>query len=202
MLVSSNLLNYDIQDTVMNTSIKHPRMVNPGTEQTFIRQNTEAGGLEVHTTDAVIEVDTTQCRESMGYGQLSDMSLLKRRGELAKEACAEYTRRTAQDGEAYVYEQATTYQLKKQKFMEDRKPETPVLKFYPGVPPEVTVNPGTTDIQHHPTELSIDWENTDIVGYQLDRGTVSFDIVQKAYVHFTYMGEPNYFPEPDFLSWA
>ena len=65
-MVSFNLLSYNIQDTIMNTTIKHPRMVNPGTEQTFIRQDTDLGGLEVHTTKGIIEVDTTACRESMG----------------------------------------------------------------------------------------------------------------------------------------
>ncbi len=202
MLVSSNLLSYDIQNTVMNTHTKQPRMVNPGTEQTFIRQNTVPGGLEVHTTDGVVEVDTTQCRESMGYGQLSDMSLVKDRAQVGKEKCAEFTRRTAQDGEAMVENRVTQKELAHQHFMEENLPDETVLKFYPGVPPEVTVRPGTTDIQHHPTDVNIDWENTDIVGYQLERGTVSFDIVQKAYIHFTYTGQPNYFPDPDFFSMA
>lgn len=201
-MIGTDLLRYDIQNTIINTTTKQLSMTNPGTEQTFIRQNTEQGGLEVHTTKGVVNVDTTECRESMGYGQLSDMSFIKRRGEIGKEKCAEYTRRTAQDGKAYVYDQATTYQLKKKKFMEDRTPDTPVLKFYPGVPPEVTAEPGTTDIQHHPTEVNIDWENTGIVSYHFEQGGVNFDVVQRAYVHFNYIGGPNYFPEPDFLSWA
>lgn len=201
-MISSNLLDYDIQNTILNTHTKHPRMVNPGTEQTFIRQNTQPGGLEVHTTDGYIEVDTTQCRESMGYGQLSDMSLIKRRGEIGKQKCDERMRQTVQDGATMVERKTTQKEIAHQHFMERNTPEDPVLKFYPGVPPELTAHPGTTDIQHHPTEVNIDWENTGIVGYRLERGTVNFDIVQKAYIHFTYTGGPNYFPEPDFLSWA
>ena len=84
-MVSHNLLDYHIQNTVMNTSIKHPRMVNPGTEQTFIRQDTQPGGLEVHTTDGIIEIDTTAARESMGYGQLSDEHMVERLAEKGKQ---------------------------------------------------------------------------------------------------------------------
>lgn len=199
MFVSSNLLNYDIHNTVLNTSIKQPRMVNPGTGfRTFIDQTTEPGGFEIHTTDAVIEVDATQCRESMGYGQLSDASLVKRRAEIGKEKCAEYTRRLAQEGDAYIYDRATDAQIMDKRFKENITPETPVLKFFPGVPPEVTVHPGTTDIEYSPTELNIDWKDTDVIKYQLDRGTVNFDIAQKAYINFTYTGEPIYFPLNEF----
>lgn len=201
-MVSNNLLNYLIQDTVMNTSIKHPRMVNPGTEQTFIRQDTNPGGLEVHTTDGIIEIDTTAARESMGLGQLSDLKMLKYYTQQAKQACAEGTKRTASDGEIMAKGRATRVQLTNNHYIQDRLPETAGMVFYPSEDVELNAKPGTTDISHHPTEVNIDWANTDIVPYELDRGTVTFDIVQRAYVHFQYMGEPNFFPDPNFQSWA
>lgn len=201
-MVSHNLLDYTIQNTVMNTSIKQPRMVNPGTEQIFIRQQTDLGGLEVHTTDGIVEIDTTAARESMGLGQLSDASMVKHYAEAGKQKCAEFTRRTAQDGRQLVRKRATKVQLENQHYIQDRLPDPTGMAFFPGVPAEVNVRPGTTDISHHPAEVNIDWANTGIVPYQLDRGTVTFDIVQKAYVHFQYMGEPNFFPDPDFQSWA
>lgn len=195
MFVSPNLLNYDIHNTVMNTSIKQPRMVNPGTGfRIFLDQTTTPGGLEVHTTDGYIEVDTTPCRESMGYGQLSDASLVKRKAEEGKEKCAEYTRSLAREGDAYIYDQASEAQIQENRFKENIAPKGTELVFYPAVPPELTAHPGTTDIEHHPTDVNIDWQNTDIIKYQLERGTVSFDIVQKAYIDFTYTGEPIYFP--------
>lgn len=201
-MVSNNLLDYTIQNTVMNTSIKQPRMVNPGTEQTFIRQQTDLGGLEVHTTDGIIEVDTTAARESLGLGHMSDASMIKHYVEVGKKACEKFTRRTAQDGDALVRKKATRAQLTNRHYVEDRLPEPTGLAFIPSAPAELNAKPGKTDISHHPTEVNIDWANTGIVPYQLDRGTVTFDIVQKAYVSFQYMGKPNFFPDPEFQSWA
>ncbi|MBD5115066.1 MAG: hypothetical protein HDT46_07660 [Ruminococcaceae bacterium] len=201
-MVSFNLLSYNIQDTVMNTTINHPRMINPGTNPTFIRQNTEPGGLEVHTTDAVIEVDTKPCRESMGLGQLSDASLVKYYVDKGYQVADEATRSIVQQGNMVEENRTPPAQIAKSEFMRKNEPVDANIAFYPSVPPEITVNPGTTDITQHPTQVNIDWENTAIVPYQLQRGTVSFDIVQKAYVDITYLGEPMFFPDPEFQSWA
>lgn len=201
-MVSNNLLNYIIQDTVMNTHIKHPRMVNPGTEQTFIRQDTDLGGLEVHTTDGIIEVDTTAARESMGLGQLSDGEMIKHYAELGKRHREEFTKQTVSDGRQLSMKRATKLQLTNRHFVESKLPKQTGTAFYPSAPAELNARPGTTDISHHPTEVNIDWANTDIVPYYLDRGTVTFDIVQKAYVHFQYLGQPNFFPDQNFQSWA
>lgn len=201
-MISSNLLDYTIQDIIMNTSIKHPRMVNPGTEQTFIRQDTDLGGLEVHTTDGIIEVDTTAARESMGLGQLTNGEMIKRYAELGQKHREEFTKQTVKDGRQLSMKRATKLQLTNRHFFESKLPDPVGTAFYPSVPAELNAKPGTTDISHHPTEVNIDWANTDIVPYYLDRGTVTFDIVQKAYVHFQYLGEPNFFPDPNFQSWA
>ncbi len=201
-MISSNLLDYTIQDIIMNTSIKHPRMVNPGTEQTFIRQDTDLGGLEVHTTDGIIEVDTTAARESMGLGQLTNGEVIKRYAELGQKHREEFTKQTVKDGRQLSMKRATKLQLTNRHFFESKLPDPVGTAFYPSVPAELNAKPGTTDISHHPTEVNIDWANTDIVPYYLDRGTVTFDIVQKAYVHFQYLGEPNFFPDPNFQSWA
>lgn len=201
-MVSFNLLSYNIQDTVMNTTINHPRMVNPGTNPTFINQNTVPGGLEVHTTDALIEVDTKPCRESMGLGQLSDASLVKYYVDKGYQVADEATRRIVQQGDMVEQNRTSQADIAKNDFMRRNEPVDANIAFYPSVPPDITVNPGTTDITHHPTEVNIDWQNTAIVPYQLQRGTVNFDIVQKAYVDITYMGEPMFFPDPEFQSWA
>lgn len=201
-MISSNLLSYNIQNTVMNVSIKHPRMVNPGTAQTFIRQETNPGGLEVHTTDAVIEVDTTAARESMGLGQLSDRSMIEHFAQKGREKIAETTRRIRDEGNAVARQRATPAEIAKRETAERNTPKEVETAFYPSVPAEVDVKPGTTDITHHPTEVNINWADTQIVPYELDRGTVNFEIVRKAYVDITYLGGPNYFPEPEFLAWA
>lgn len=201
-MVGFNLLSYNIQDTVMNTTINHPRMVNPGTNQTFISQNTELGGLEVHTTDAVIEVDTTACRESMGLGQLSDASMIRYFVDQGYQVADEATRRIVQQGNAVEENRTPPSEIAASEFMEKNIPVDANIAFYPKVRPDITVNPGTTDISQHPTQVNIDWENTGIVPYQLQRGTVSFDIVQKAYVDITYLGEPLFFPDPEFQAWA
>ena len=185
---------------IMNTSIKHPRMVNPGTEQTFIRQDTDLGGLEVHTTDGIIEVDTTAARESMGLGQLTNGEVIKRYAELGQKHREEFTKQTVKDGRQLSMKRATKLQLTNRHFFESKLPDPVGTAFYPSVPAELNAKPGTTDISHHPTEVNIDWANTDIVPYYLDRGTVTFG--QKAYVHFQYLGEPNFFPDPNFQSWA
>lgn len=201
-MVGFNLLSYNIQDTVMNTTINHPRMVNPGTNQTFIRQNTELGGLEVHTTDAVIEVDTTACRESMGLGQLSDASMIRYFVDQGYQVADEATRRIVQQGNAVEENRTPPSEIAASEFMEKNIPVDANIAFFPKVRPDITVNPGTTDISQRPTQVNIDWENTGIVPYQLQRGTVSFDIVQKAYVDITYLGEPLFFPDPEFQAWA
>lgn len=201
-MVGFNLLSYNIQDTVMNTTINHPRMVNPGTNRTFIRQNTELGGLEVHTTDAVIEVDTTACRESMGLGQLSDASMIRYFVDQGYQVADEATRRIVQQGNMVEENRTPPSEIAASEFMEKNVPVDANIAFYPKVRPDITVNPGTTDISQHPTQVNIDWENTGIVPYQLQKGTVSFDIVQKAYVDITYLGDPLFFPDPEFQAWA
>lgn len=201
-MVGFNLLSYNIQDTVMNTTINHPRMVNPGTNQTFIRQNTELGGLEVHTTDAVIEVDTTACRESMGLGQLSDASMIRYFVDQGYQVADEATRRIVQQGNMVEENRTPPSEIAASEFMEKNIPVDANIAFFPKVRPDITVNPGTTDISQRPTQVNIDWENTGIVPYQLQRGTVSFDIVQKAYVDITYLGDPLFFPDPEFQAWA
>ncbi|MCM1054195.1 MAG: DUF6470 family protein [Bacteroides sp.] len=201
-MVGFNLLSYNIQDTVMNTTINHPRMVNPGTNQQFLRQTTDLGGLEVHTTRALIEVDTKPCRESMGVGQLSDASLVRYYADKGYQVADEATRSIVQQGNMVEENRTPPAQIAKSEFMRKNEPVDANIAFYPSVPPEITVNPGTTDISQRPTQVNIDWENTQIVPYQLQRGTVNFDIVQKAYVDITYLGDPMFFPDPEFQSWA
>ncbi len=201
-MVSFNLLNYNIQDTIMNTTIKHPRMVNPGTEQTFIRQDTDLGGLEVHTTKGIIEVDTTACRESMGLGELKDYTLVKMYADKGYQVADEATRRIVQQGDMVEMNRTPPSEIKKQEFLQKNEPVDANIAFYPEVAPELTLRKGETDITQHPTEVNIDWENTQIVPYRLDRGTVNFDIVQKAYIDITYLGEPMFFPDPEFQAWA
>lgn len=196
-MINPDLLHYNIQNTVMNTSIKHPRMVNPGQEYTFIRQNTNPGGLEVHTTDANIDIDTTAARESLGLGHMSDASMVKMYFEKGKQSIADYTRQLARDGQAMVKQRMSPVQLAKQHYWEERRvePVRDYLTFLPSEEPDIHVTRGGVEIDHHPTEVNIDWANTGIVPYQLDRGTVTFDIVQRAYVDIMYMGDPDYFPD-------
>ncbi len=201
-MVSFNLLSYNIQDTIMNTTIKHPRMVNPGTEQTFIRQDTDLGGLEVHTTKGIIEVDTTACRESMGLGELKDYTLVKMYADKGYQVADEATRRIVQQGDMVEMNRTPPSEIKKQEFLQKNEPVDANIAFYPEVAPELTLRKGETDITQHPTEVNIDWENTQIVPYQLERGTVNFDIVQKAYIDITYLGEPMFFPDSEFQAWA
>ncbi len=201
-MVSNNLLHYNIQDTIMNTTIKHPRMVNPGAPQLFIRQNTEPGGIEVHTTDAVIEVDTYEARASMGLGQLKDADMVKHFAEKGKQSISEFTKRSVHKGDEVVKNRTTPVELARREYIQKHLPKEVGVAFYPSEPAEVDVHKGTTDISFDPTVVNIDWEDTQIVPYELDRGTVSFDIVQKAYVDIMYMGDPNYFPEMKMLGRA
>ena len=140
--------------------------------------------------------------ESMGLGQLTNGEVIKRYAELGQKHREEFTKQTVKDGRQLSMKRATKLQLTNRHFFESKLPDPVGTAFYPSVPAELNAKPGTTDISHHPTEVNIDWANTDIVPYYLDRGTVTFDIVQKAYVHFQYLGEPNFFPDPNFQSWA
>lgn len=196
-MINPDLLHYNIQNTVMNTSIKHPRMVNPGQDYIFIRQDTQPGGLEVHTTDARIDIDTTAARESLGLGHMSDASMVKLYADRGKRDVADFTRQTARDGEAMVRQRMSPAQLAKQHFWEERRvePSQARLTFLPSEDADIQVTRGGVEIDHRPTDVNIDWANTGIVPYQLDRGTVTFDIVQRAYVDIMYMGDPDYFPD-------
>ena len=196
-MISSDLLHYNIQPTVMDTSIKHPRMVNPGQDWLFIRQNTNPGGIEVHTTEADVQIDTTAARESIGLGHMSDASMIKMYAERGKRSIAELTRRFVNDGRATLEQRASRVQVATQHYWQDRRvePSQAQLTFIPSEDADINVQRGGVDITHHPTEVNIDWANTGIVPYQLDRGTVDFTIVQRAYVDIMYMGSPDYFPD-------
>ena len=202
-MVQHDLLNYNIYNTILDTSIKHPRMVNPGQDYLFIRQNTEPGGIEVHTTEANMDIDTKAARESMGFGHMFDDTMVDYYAQKGKQACVEFTKRTAQDGEAMVQQRMFGPQLARKHYWEDKRvePSQAQLTFIPSEEPDITVTRGGADISYTPTELNIDWANTDIVPYELDRGTVTFTVVQKAYIDIVYMGDPDYFPdsaEPEF----
>lgn len=196
-MINPDLLHYNIQDTIMNTSIKHPRMVNPGQEYTFIRQNTVQGGLEVHTTDADIDIDTKAARESLGLGHMYDATMVQMYADRGKQSIADYTRRIVNEGNAMVRQRSFPVQLATQRYWQERRvePSQAQLTYIPSEDPDVDVTRGGVEIDHHPTQVNIDWANTGIVPYQLDRGTVTFDIVQRAYVDIMYMGDPDYFPD-------
>ena len=196
-MVSNDLLHYNIYNTIVDTSIKHPRMVNPGQDWLFIRQDTDLGGIEVHTTEADIDIDTKAARESLGFGHMFDDTMVRIYAQRGKEACADFTKRTAQDGEAMVQQRMFPAQLARKHYWEDKRvePSQAQLTFIPSEDADIEVTRGGADISYNPTEVNIDWANTDIVPYQLDRGTVTFDIVQKAYIDIIYMGDPDYFPD-------
>lgn len=196
-MVSNNLLNYNIYDTVMDTSIKHPRMVNPGQEYLFIRQNTDLGGIEVHTTEADVNIDTKAARESLGFGHMFDATMVKIFVQRGQRDVADFTRQTAQEGKAMVEQRMSPVQLARRRYWAERRvePSQAQLTFIPSEDADVDITRGGVEINLNPTEVNIDWANTDIVPYQLDRGTVNFTIVQRAYVDMTYLGDPIYFPE-------
>lgn len=195
-MVSPDLLHYNIYNTIMNTSIKHPRMVNPGQDFIFIRQDTAQGGIEVHSADAFVEIDTKAARESLGFGHMFDGTMVKYFADKGKQSIADLTRQIVNDGDAMVKYRTSPVQLAKQHFLEDRKvePSQAQLTFIPSEDADINVREGYVDINYDPTDLNISWANTGIVPYQLDRGTVTFDIVQKAYIDMLYMGDPIYFP--------
>lgn len=201
-MVGLNLLNYDIRDTVMNTSIKHPRMVNPGTDKNFIRQESKFSFLEMDISMPLVEVDSTLTWESYGIGHLRDYTMVKMCVDKGYQVADEATRRIVQQGNMVEMNRTPPSEIKAQEFLEKNEPVDANIDFIPKVKPEMTVREGEVKLTPHPSELNIDWENTQIVPYQLDRGTVTFDIVQKAYVDITYMGEPLFFPDPEFQSWA
>lgn len=196
-MINSDLLHYNIQPTVLDTSIKHPRMVNPGQNWLFLRQNTQPGGIEVHTTEADIHIDTKAARESMGLSNMSDEAFIRMHVDKARQDCADFTRQTVHDGEAMVRQRMSPATLAKQHYWQNRKvePSQAQLTFIPSEDANVEVTRGGVEINHRPTEVNIDWANTDIVPYQLDRGTVNFTVVQRAYVDIMYMGSPDYFPD-------
>ena len=206
-MINSDLLHYNIQPTVMDTSIKHPRMVNPGQDWLFIRQDTKLGGIEVHTTNADIQVDTKAARESLGLGHMYDDSMVKMYAEKGKRSIADLTRRIVNDGKAMVEDRASPIQLARQHYWQERRvePSQAQLTFIPSEGADVEVTRGGVEINHNPTQVNIDWANTDIVPYELDRGTVNFTIVQRAYVDIMYLGDPDYFPDsaaPEFSARA
>ena len=206
-MISSDLLHYNIQPTVLDTSIKHPRMVNPGQEWLFLRQNTEPGGIEVHTTEARMDIDTTAARESIGLGHMSDASMVDYYANKGKQSIADLTRQIVNDGDSMVKYRNTAVQVATQHYWQDRKtePSQAQLTFIPSEDADINVTRGGVEINHNPTQVNIDWANTGIVPYQLDRGTVTFNVVQKAYVDIMYMGSPDYFPDsaaPEFSARA
>lgn len=206
-MISSDLLHYNIQPTILDTSIKHPRMVNPGQEWLFLRQNTRQGGIEVHTTEADIQIDTTAARESLGLGHMSDASMVRLYADRGRQSIADLTRQIVNDGDAMVESRATAISVATQHYWQERKvePSQAQLTFIPSEDADIDVTRGGVEINHNPTEVNIDWANTGIVPYQLDRGTVTFNVVQRAYVDIMYMGSPDYFPDsaaPEFSARA
>jgi len=201
-MVGFNLLNYNIQDTIMNTTIKHPRMVNPGTEQNFYRQESKFSFMGIDSTLPFVEIDMSATWESYGFGHLSDENLVKTYVDKGYQVADEATRRIVQQGNMVEMNRTPPSEIKAQEFLEKNEPVDANIAFVPTTPPELTVHEGEVNLDPQPSELNIHWENTQIVPYQLDRGTVTFDIVQKAYVDITYMGDPLFFPDPEFQAWA
>lgn len=201
-MVGFNLLNYDIHDTIMNTTIKQPRMVNPGTEKNFIRQESKLSFLETDISMPLVEIDYTPCWDTYGFGHMRDSELVKTYVNKGYQVADEATRRIVQQGNMVEMNRTPPSEIKAQEFLEKNEPVDANIAFIPSEKPDLTVHEGEVDLTPHPSDLNIDWENTQIVPYQLDRGTVTFDIVQKAYIDITYMGGPLFFPDPEFQAWA
>ena len=201
-MVGFNLLNYNIQNTVMNTSIKQPRMVNPGTNQLFYRQESKFAFLGMDITMPLVEIDMSAARESMGIGHLTDMGVVKMCVDKGYQVADEATRRIVQQGNAVEMNRTLPSELKKQEFLQKNEPVDANIDFIPKEKPEFTVHEGEVRLEPQPSNLNIHWEDTQIVPYQLDRGTVNFDIVQKAYIDITYMGDPIFVPDQNFQAWA
>lgn len=201
-MVGLNLLNYNIQDTIMNTNIKPPRMVNPGTDRNFYRQESQFSFLEMDISMPLVEVDSTLTWESYGFCHLRDSTMVKMYVDKGYQVADEATRRIVQQGNMVEMNRTPPSEIKAQEFLEKNEPVDANIAFIPKEKPEMTVHEGEVELTPHPSELNIDWENTQIVPYQLDRGTVTFDIVQKAYIDIVYMGDPLFFPDQNFQSWA
>ena len=201
-MVGFNLLNYNIQDTIMNTTIKHPRMVNPGTNQLFYRQESKFAFMGIDSTLPFVEIDLSAARESMGIGHLTDMGVVKMCVDKGYQVADEATRRIVQQGNMVEMNRTPPSEIKKQEFLQKNEPVDANIDFIPKTGPDFTVHEGEVNLEPQPSDLNIHWEDTQIVPYQLDRGTVNFDIVQKAYIDIIYMGDPLFFPDPEFQSWA
>lgn len=201
-MVGLNLLNYNIQDTIMNTNIKPPRMVNPGTENNFYRQESQFSFLEMDISMPLVEVDSTLTWESYGFGHLRDSTMVKMYVDKGYQVADEATRRIVQQGNMVEMNRTPPSEIKAQEFLEKNEPVDANIAFIPKEKPEMTVHEGEVELTPHPSELNIDWEDTRIVPYQLERGTVTFDIVQRAYIDIVYMGDPLFFPDQNFQAWA
>lgn len=201
------LLDTKTYPTIMETSITQPRMVNPGTERIFIRQDTDWGGMEVRSQDAAVTMDSTAARESIGMGNWRDSTFVRHFAEQGERKLEEGNYRRLEEGRAMEESRATPVQLEQRREASERSKavDNTVLAFVPSEPVDIDVRRGGVDIEHRPTEVNIDWENTETVPYRLIRGTVDFNIVRKAYVDVTYLGDPIYFPEsaaPEFSARA
>lgn len=177
-------------------------MVNPGTDKNFYRQESKFSFLEMDISLPLVEIDYSPCWASYGFGHMTDAQLVQTYVDKGYRVADEATRRIVQQGDMVEMNRTPPSEIKKQEFLEKNQPVDANIAFIPKDPPELTVHEAEVNMTPHPSELNIHWENTQIVPYQLERGTVTFDIAQKAYIDITYMADPIFVPDQNFQAWA
>ena len=201
-MVSPTLLRFNIVNTKLDYQINDGGLQRrPMPDTQYYQQKTNDTYIEITTQDAVITVDTYEARASMGYGELTDEDMIKRRAQEGKEACAEGTRKSVQYGNM-LRDLIPPSEISRRRMQEQFASATAVITtFFPKGGADITVERGGAESEYTPTTIDFNWEDALYDKHEFIRPSVNFNVVQRAYVDIQYMGDPIYSPpsaKPDF----
>lgn len=193
-MVSPTLLSYNIVNTKLDYQIHDGGLVRrkmPDTQ--YYQQKTNDTYISISTEDATVTIDTYNARASMGYGELTDGDMMKRRADEGKQKCADGTRWAVQEGNM-LQNRIPPSEIARRKMMKDTECNV-VTTFFPQGGADITVERGGVRSDYEPTTIDFDWESAFYDKHDYDRAYVNFNVVQRAYIDIEYLGEPIYFPE-------
>lgn len=167
--------------------------VNAKAQQQMSRND---GGMTIKTTPTKVNVDTYECRKSIGEAFMNvgdHIAEFANKGiSKAQNSTAEYANRGQQQmkagkGESLIQNFARQEAFKNVKMNIG-------IDFIPKVAPTVNVEKGSIEITHQPAELEFDWNITE-QELHFTPGAVEVEMVQRPDVIVRYVGEPIYVPK-------
>lgn len=150
------------------------------------------GGMQIKADPIKVNIDSTNMRESLGYGHKNIDTFAKDEADKGIRIAYQAVATIANEGDAMCDLEATPSSIAASKAA--RTIET-VMEFLPKESPDISWTGGTLNINYTADKLNMDWDTRMSPEFEFIPGNVEFIVNQLPKVEIEYTGEPIYFPK-------